>query len=39
MQKQEIKRYPFGVTGKFDLGIQNKAELRLTEFVKRTHGS
>ena len=39
MQKQEIKRYLFGVTGKFDLGIQNKAELRLTEFVKRTQGS
>ena len=39
MQKQEIKRYLFGVTGKLDLRIQNKAELRLTEFVKRTQGS
>ena len=26
-----------GVTGKFDLGVQNEAEQRLTEFFKRTH--
>ena len=24
-----------GVTGKFDLGVQNEAEQRLTEFAKR----
>ena len=26
-----------GVTGKFGLGVQHKAEQSLTEFVKRTH--
>ena len=28
-----------GVTGKFDLGIQNEAGQRLTEFCQRTHWS
>ena len=28
-----------GVTGKFGLGVQNKAGQRLTEFVKRMHWS
>ena len=28
-----------GVTGKFGLGVQNKAVQRLTEFAKRTHWS
>ena len=28
-----------GVTGKFDLGVQNEAGKRLTEFSKRTHWS
>ena len=31
MQKQEVKKIP-GVTGKFGLGVQNKAVQRLTEF-------
>ena len=26
-----------GVTGKFDLGVQNEAGQRLTEFTKRMH--
>ena len=28
-----------GVTGKFDLGVQNEAGQRLIEFVKRMHWS
>jgi len=28
-----------GVTGKFGLGVENKAGKRLTEFIKRTHWS
>ena len=28
-----------GVTGKFGLGVQNKAGQRITEFAKRTHWS
>ena len=28
-----------GVTGKFGLGVQNEAGLRLTEFYKRMHWS
>ena len=28
-----------GVTGKFDLGVQNEAGQRLTEAAKRTHWS
>ena len=28
-----------GVTGKFGLGVQNKADQKLTSFAKRTHWS
>ena len=28
-----------GLTGKFDLGVQNEAGQRLTEFWQRTHWS
>ena len=33
MQKQEVKKIP-GVTGKFGLGVQNKAVQRLLEFCQ-----
>ena len=33
MQKQKVKKIP-GVTGKFGLGVQNKAGQRLTEFCQ-----
>ena len=34
MQKQEVKKIP-GVTGKFGLGVQNKAGQRLIEFCQQ----
>ena len=33
MQKEEVKEIP-GVTGKFDLGVQNEAGQRLIEFCQ-----
>ena len=37
LNAKAVRKETLGVTGKFDLGVQNEAWQRLMEFCKRTH--